>query len=1015
MKRHFLNWDRPLLHSAVDWLATQWRSASEWNLKEVIVVLPVSRAGRRLLELLVLRAELDKVWLTPPRIITLGELPELLYPLQRPLANDLVQQLTWAKVLREIDPGVLGQISPHPPERNDSLAWWAFATLLWNQHRELAAEGLDFSHVVTRCRDMPGFTESARWEAMRQVQIAYLRELDTLDLWDAQTARLVALEKREPQTSNNIVLVGTVDMNQALRQMLDLVADRVTALIGAPEDQSTRFDSYGCLAANVWNSATTDVPDECIRVCGGPAEQARQVARELAAFDGRFRADEVVVGLADSQLAPFVERELNAWGVPTRWIEGHDIARSGPFALLNVVAELLDRNRFDDFASLVRHPDLVGWLSSHKRVSLDLSALDELFRQHLPISPDVLQRMLAQPMADSDSMLIPRKRPRRRRSKPSSSGERLLFPDSQSPQDSLSPEDGTAKAEDESDLAVESVLSLLAAVGELLTPLRGGDRGLNAWGEPLLAWLRQVYGERMADDSTDAGRILSTALRKLREAGEELISIPPSIAPKVSAADAIRCLIKRASGECVPPEPSPHAVELLGWLELALDDSPAAIVTSVNEGFVPTSLNSDLFLPNELRRRLKLHDNDRRYARDAYAIAVLQHSRRNVLWLVGQRDKEGNPQFPSRLLLAVDPDQLPQRVLRFLEHDDVEDSPLNATTSANESGESPTSSRSVECGDDEHSIDVVPATNWTVPTPSQIVALIARPELLQPVREVRLKATEFKSYLACPYRYFLRDVLNLRSSDDDAVEMDAPAFGSVLHEVLRRFGKSAARDSSDEETLCRELLRSLDAVALEQFGPRRRAAVNVQLAQVEGRLEAFARWQAQWRRDGWRIEHIEQMVEPNEEHPPHLKSPRVSLWLRGRIDRIDRHEQSGEWAVLDYKSGDQGDSPVQTHQKKTAWIDLQLPMYRHLTKTLALPGQIRLGYIVLPRDMNAVGVRLAEWSAEDLDAADQAAISVAELIADRIFWPATSNLKSPFDEFAAICQVGVFGANPSVP
>lgn len=69
------------------------------------------------------------------------------------------------------------------------------------------------------------------------------------------------------------------------------------------------------------------------------------------------------------------------------------------------------------------------------------------------------------------------------------------------------------------------------------------------------------------------------------------------------------------SDEPVPPEPTSDAVELLGWLELPLDDTQAAIVTSFNEGFVPTSLNSDLFLPNGLRRRLGLNDNARRYAR----------------------------------------------------------------------------------------------------------------------------------------------------------------------------------------------------------------------------------------------------------------------------------------------------------------------------------------------------------------------------------------------------------------
>ena len=135
--RVFLGWDRPLLVTAAEWLARRYGSADELNLGGVVVVVPGRRAGRRLLELLVLRAESSSRRLTPPRIETLGALPETLYPLQRPLANDLVQQLTWAKALREIGTGTQEKIVPKPPAADDALAWWSLGTLLWQQHREI--------------------------------------------------------------------------------------------------------------------------------------------------------------------------------------------------------------------------------------------------------------------------------------------------------------------------------------------------------------------------------------------------------------------------------------------------------------------------------------------------------------------------------------------------------------------------------------------------------------------------------------------------------------------------------------------------------------------------------------------------------------------------------------------------------------------------------------------------------------------------------------------------------------
>ena len=57
-----------------------------------------------------------------------------------------------------------------------------------------------------------------------------------------------------------------------------------------------------------------------------------------------------------------------------------------------------------------------------------------------------------------------------------------------------------------------------------------------------------------------------------------------------------------------PPRSDRAAIELRGWLELPWDDAPALVVTGMNEGMVPASGGSDLFLPDTLRRRLKLDD-----------------------------------------------------------------------------------------------------------------------------------------------------------------------------------------------------------------------------------------------------------------------------------------------------------------------------------------------------------------------------------------------------------------------
>ena len=131
------------------------------------------------------------------------------------------------------------------------------------------------------------------------------------------------------------------------------------------------------------------------------------------------------------------------------------------------------------------------------------------------------------------------------------------------------------------------------------------------------------------------------------------------------------------------------------------------------------------------------------------------------------------------------------------------------------------------------------------------------------------------------------------------------------------------------------------------------------------------------------------------------------IYLRGRIDRVDVHEATGETIVFDYKTGDQGETPDKAHREKQSdWIDLQLPLYRHLVRAVGIEGPVRLGYIVLPKDSSKVGQQIADWDQQALADADAKALEVVRAIAAEEFWPLATDAKRTrwFPEFAAICQ-----------
>ena len=276
-----------------------------------------------------------------------------------------------------------------------------------------------------------------------------------------------------------------------------------------------------------------------------------------------------------------------------------------------------------------------------------------------------------------------------------------------------------------------------------------------------------------------------------------------------------------------------------------------------------------------------------------------------------------------------------------------------------------------------------------------------------------LRVTELRDYLACPYRYYLRHRLGLESLADDAEELAANDFGTLLHTVLKQFADDERLANATDPARLRSRFESDSrpgagrSIWIGRAGGRpvaRRAnpAPAGGLRPLAGPAHA----------EGWRIHAQRSCHHPRRpdqsagaEHGVADGEP--PIYLRGRIDRVDVHEVTGETIVFDYKTGDHGETPEKAHrEKRTDWIDLQLPLYRHLVRAAGIAGPVRLGYIVLPKDTSKVGAYLAEWDEAALATADAKALEVIRAIAAQEFWPPATDARGTrwFPELAAICQ-----------
>lgn len=921
LQKHLMGWDRPPLATAVDFLFDRYTADDVADLDRVVLVVPGARAGRRLLEMLTLGASSRRIRFRPPRITTVGNLPELLYQPQKPFANEITQRLAWVDALWSLDVDSLRPIIPHPPGQDEVWSWMELGQLLQQLHRELASDVLTFDDVLNAGRKIEKFPELDRWKALSRVQRAYHDRLDELELWDRQTARTIAIEKEECVAESDIVMLGTVDLNTSLKRMLDQVSDQVTVLVFANESNQSRFDRYGCLVPDAWKKARIDLSENQVHVVESNSDQAEATARIIASLDGRYASDEITIAVPDDHVISHLERRLGKEGIATSYAAGRTVAQSLPLKLLVAVSKFVEGRRFSHFASLVRHPDVCRVISSELENDLWLNRLDDYQVTCLPTHVDSIRLK-----------------------------QRHKFSDLQ---------------------------RAIDVGNKLVLPVDVPARPLSEWPALWKQVLQEFYGGRLYDREIDHENAALHAVREIVAGLDELAEMSGVLDKRVTAADALSLAVSLSAQQTLPPKMTDDTIELLGWLDLALDDAPVSIVTSFNEGIVPSSERNDLFLPDRLRRELGIVDQSRRYARDAYALTLLRHSKERLELVVGRRNAEGDPLIPSRLLFTGEPMQIAGRASTLF------GSAITFGVDGGRSGQESPSNLAQEL---------------SVPLPD-----------LTNVKIDELSATGFASYLRCPYRFYLGHILRLGSADDMAEELDGGAFGSLAHRVVESvFNDSKVAASSDVEKIQKSLEATLNRLVENEFPKRRMPAVDIQIEQLHMRLRALARAQAQRVEAGWQIRAIE-----DDKRAVEIDVDGEPFRITGRIDRVDFHPETRELVVLDYKTSEAGSSPEKTHQSKDGWIDLQLPLYRLMVLDYAQQNHfnfssVKCGYVLLPRDSNSVEFVVASWSDEDYQSAEAVASDVIRNIRRGQFWPPTDPPPAFSEPFAMICQDDVF-------
>lgn len=192
-----------------------------------------------------------------------------------------------------------------------------------------------------------------------------------------------------------------------------------------------------------------------------------------------------------------------------------------------------------------------------------------------------------------------------------------------------------------------------------------------------------------------------------------------------------------------------------------------------------------------------------------------------------------------------------------------------------------------------------------------------------------LAISALNDYAQCPYRFFLRHILHIQETPEEADGLPRWLQGRLAHEMLHRFflhRKQKQRlplqgDASDIHALQQACKDTLAANQVETMDGNK-YLISMQINAI--------------------IQELQDLIQKEAIHPPHPKliptwfehvvgpfaipSPdpaQASLYVQGRIDRVDVGE--GEALILDYKRGNL--ARYEALLRETPISTFQLPLY----------------------------------------------------------------------------------------
>jgi ATP-dependent helicase/nuclease subunit B len=809
----------------------------------------------------------------------------------------------------------------------ESVSHWADYRALFPENPGDAADwaGGLASEMVTLRRTLQenGLTIASASQALRETveanrwdALGRLENLveQKLRSWKfTSRSRALANGLSMPHSVTHIVLVGVTEFPPLLEGVWQEWEGNITSLIGAPESEAQHFSILGRPLVS-WASRPMPWPAAANGSVRVTADPRQQAIEALQIVaDAKTCSADLALGSGDAEAGAELARAFTREG----WPAFHPAQATIPSGLsrwLGVWCQWLVEPTLAKVADLLCLPE-TGILISGKRAQ-KAKRLSELRDCWMLVRPEDLKRRVLEERIHRE-------------------GEKVASEDLCAAVESLEKWRVDLRRDSFSPVFIR-LLETLSHSG----PITSDEA------QPMIAWMH------------DATEMISHIGRDAPFWIKLMISEIPSTAP-------------------LPPEG--RVIDVQGWLEIFHEPGSHLVLCGINEGKVPARSGGEPWLSESSREKLGLIKDADRAARDAFLYQAMVEARRThgrVDIICGKSGSGGESLLPSRILLATELSNLPERVKTLFKEIEPPDAGIRWERD----------------------------WQWK---PRKVTG------------PKRLSVTSLTDYLACPFRYYLKHALQMRGTESDRREWNARDYGNVAHEVLENWGRDlTARSLDDADAVHDWLTHELDRTVTKWFDQRPPLSIRIQTEALRQRFVWFSKVQATLRADGWETVDVERKVE----------IPVGEALIVAKIDRIDRHRDSGRLRVIDYKTG-KVDGVEKAHRRKITdttilpahftkddpviytgeekgrtvdfrWQNLQLPLYAAAVnkreKLLPTPCYFTLG----ATESDVAFYEWSEFEMHDLEAAQACADWIVSQISQGVFWPPAE--KIPYDDYAIL-------------